>query len=110
MTTDHGRDGDATVRADAPVDIDEEHTRLLTYRHAAAAASARISLLDELLGRLRPVLATPGVQAGGDLGSSSLVDAIAAAVTTEIVNQASFRAAVGTLVSPVQQSLLVFVS
>jgi hypothetical protein len=94
----------------ATVDVDEEHTRLLTYRRAAEAAAERIEELAALLDGLVPVLVLPdGAVDERDGGSMTLVDAIAAASTAEMMKQANFRAALGTLASPVQQSLLAFV-
>jgi hypothetical protein len=96
------------MTARATVDIDDEHTRLLTYRRAAAAATERIEELTVLLDGLAPVLALPA-GAVDEPEAVSLVDAITAASTEQMMNQATFRAALGTLASPVQRSLLAFV-
>jgi hypothetical protein len=95
-----------------PADVDDEHTRLLTYRSAAAGAADRIDVLAIFFDGLAPVLAlapSDGADGAGPAEAADLADALSVASTAQMMNQANFRAALSTLVSPVQRSLVTFV-
>jgi hypothetical protein len=83
------------------VDIDEEHTKLLTYQRCLGSAVARADAVALLRAGLSQVLEGPA--------PSGQLTGVAAEESDLMMNQANYRAALHTLRQPVQRSLRDFV-
>jgi hypothetical protein len=88
--------------------VDEEHTRLVIYRRARAAADERVAVvaeagarLTQLAGHAPDEAAPPGLTFSEGIGLAS---------TELMMSQSTYRAAQRTLTHPVQLSLRDFLA
>lgn len=92
-------------------DVDEEHTKLLIYRHAFAAATDRLEFVADLVEAFSRITASH--PAGpGDAASPepTLIEMIDRASTELMMHQAGCRSAIVALSQPIQRSLSEFVT
>jgi hypothetical protein len=88
--------------------IDEEHTKLVIYRRAYAAADERFAAVDEVGARL--------IQLAGHAPAEAIPagltfsEGIGLASTELMMSQSTYRAAVRSVVDPVQLSLRDFLA
>lgn len=87
------------------LDIDAEHTKLLTYELCLVFAVARRDAIALLREGLAPVLEGPGPadEQSSDIGAVEPAGEL-------LLSQANYRAALSTLAAPVPRSLREFVS
>jgi hypothetical protein len=106
---DHGTKAQAEL--ELALDVDEEHTKLLIYRHAFAAASSRDDFVAELVEAFSRITAPHD---GGPDSSPNpapmLVEMIERASTELMMQQAACRSAIVALSQPIQRSLSEFVA
>jgi hypothetical protein len=88
--------------------IDEEHTRLVIYRRAHAAADERVALVLEVGARLTELAGAelPDVTSAG----LTFSEGIGLASTALMMSQSTYRAAVRTVADPVQLTLRDFLA
>jgi hypothetical protein len=88
--------------------IDEEHTKLVIYRRAHAAADERFAAVNEVGARLTQLAGL----APADVSPAGLTfsEGIGLASTELMMSQSTYRAAARTVVDPVQLSLRDFLA
>jgi hypothetical protein len=90
-------------------DLEDEHTKLLTYEFGRESAAARARVVEAMLtdlGRLSSDADNPGANGGWD----SAVDDVERVTTELMMRQACYRAAAAVVANPVAGSLTAFLA
>lgn len=85
------------------VDLDDEDTRLLTYKQAHAAAAEHLDAVDSVLAGISATIAGP-------TASSDIDPLVADHLGDDLADDVAYRAALAALSGVVQRSLRDFLS